>query len=104
MNYKNLKLQLAHQEDLLDSAINELTFANMQVAFLYNALNEIGAITDDKLLKEVIENYKRKRRTEIIAINDYSDYEVLLHRLAALHPRANVLVNSSHSSIIMDDI
>jgi len=86
-----------HLEDLLEEQAFNMNYSNRQLP--QNYLVSLANKTD-----KVIENYKRKRRTEIIAINDYSDYEVLLHRLAALHPRANVLINHRHSNIIMDDI
>jgi hypothetical protein len=85
-----------HLEDLLEEQAFNMNYSNRRLP--QNFLVSLANKTD-----KVIENYKRKRRTEIIAINDYSDYEVLLHRLAVLHPRANLMINHSHSHIIMDD-
>ncbi len=47
-------------DDLLKAWIGELKFSNMQNEFLLNVLDEINAMTDDKLAKWVIKNAKER--------------------------------------------
>ena len=49
-----MKNNINHKE-LLDSAINELRFANLQVEQLRSTLENVRAFTDDKLAKTTIE-------------------------------------------------
>ena len=41
---------------MLESSLSELKFEKLQVALLYNALDEIKTISDDCLVKKVIDN------------------------------------------------
>ena len=43
-------------ELMLESSLSELKFEKLQVALLYNALDEIKTISDDCLVKKVIDN------------------------------------------------
>ena len=43
-------------KQLVDSAINELKFANMEIEYLLSVIYEIDAISDDILVKSVIKN------------------------------------------------
>ena len=71
---------------------------NSNIRFHKNFLVSLAGKTD-----RVMKNYKKKRSTEIITINDYDDYGVLLQRLAERHPRDKLLLNPNHSQIILDD-
>jgi hypothetical protein len=41
-----------HYKELFETSISELRFTNMQIEFLYNALDEIRAMTTDNLARE----------------------------------------------------
>ena len=43
-------------KEMLESSIKELQFANLQVEALCNTLREIEAISEDNLVKKIIEN------------------------------------------------
>jgi len=41
-----------HYKELFETSVSELKFTNMQIEFLYNALDEIRAMTSDPLSRE----------------------------------------------------
>jgi hypothetical protein len=86
-----------HLEDLLEEQAFNMNYNNNK-RLPQNYLVSLAGKTD-----KVLENYKKKRSTEIIAINSYDDYEVLLLRLAERHPRDKVIFNYNHSRIILDN-
>jgi hypothetical protein len=86
-----------HLEDILEEQAFNMNYNNNK-RLPQNFLVSLAGKTD-----RVMENYKKKRSTEIIAINDHNDYEVLLQRLAERHPRDRLILNHNHSQIILDD-
>jgi len=44
------------QQDLLNSSINELRFAMLQILHLKSTLQEIETMTDDTLVKGIVKN------------------------------------------------
>jgi hypothetical protein len=86
-----------HLEDLLEEQAFNMNY-NSNKRLPQNFLVSLAGKTD-----RVMENYKKKRSTEIITIDSYNDYEVLLQRLAERHPRDNLILNHNHSKIILDD-
>ena len=70
-----------HLEDLFEEQAFNMNY-NSNKRLPQNFLVSLAGKTD-----RVMENYLKKRSTEIITINDYDDYEVLLQRLAERHPR-----------------
>lgn len=51
-------------KELLESAINELRFSNLQIEYLKSVINEIETITDDVLIKSVIKNTKERHNLD----------------------------------------
>ncbi len=56
MNYKKLKKEKEEVEKLLEMSLSLQRLANMNVEQLLTTLHEIGALTEDKLLKWIIRN------------------------------------------------
>ena len=54
-------------EWLIDSAIWELTFENLRVEHLLNVLDEVRALTDDKLIKKIIDHEKERDNLDKLA-------------------------------------
>ncbi len=48
------------KEQVLDASVKELTFANMQISYLFSVLDEVETFTDDVLVKKVINNSKER--------------------------------------------
>lgn len=86
-----------HLDDLLEEQAFHMNYNNNK-RLPQNFLVSLAGKTD-----RVMENYKKKRSTEIITINDYDDYGVLLQRLAERHPRDNLILNPNYSQIVLDD-
>lgn len=68
MTYNQLKKLLAKTEDLLDSAISELRFANMQKEQLLSILNELEEIGDN-ITRKVVKNWKERYHLDTIIHN-----------------------------------
>ena len=51
-------------DGIIDSAVGELRFANLQIEALYNALDEVGAMTDDPLARKVVEMAKERHNID----------------------------------------
>ncbi len=86
-----------HLDDLLEEQAFHMNY-NINKRLPQNFLVSLAGKAD-----RVMENYKKMRGTEIITINDYDDYEVLLQCLAERHPRDKLILNPNHSQIILDD-
>jgi len=86
-----------HLDDLLEEQAFHVNY-NSNKRLPQNFLVSLAGKTG-----RVMENYKKKRSTEIITINDYDDYEVLLQRLAERHPRDKLILNHNYSQIIPGD-
>ena len=63
---KQVKIKNDYQEIslLLDSAISELTFANMSISYLYSVLDEIETMTTDSITKGVVKNAKERHQMD----------------------------------------
>lgn len=66
MKKSQLKEEIHDKELLIDSAVGELRFANMQIEALYQALDEISTITTDPVTKKVAEMAKERHQTDKI--------------------------------------
>ncbi len=55
-----------HYKELNAVGIGELKFKNMKVEFLLSILNEIHAMTDDALVKGVIDNAKERNHLDTL--------------------------------------
>ena len=100
-NYSTLFIGYGGSDPRLDDLLEDQAFHmnyNSNKILPQNFLVSLAGKTD-----RVMENYKKRRRTEIITINDYDDYGVLLQRLAERHPRDKLILNPNHSQIILDD-
>jgi hypothetical protein len=75
----------SHLEDLFEEQAFNMNY-NKNKRLPQNFLVSLAGKAD-----RVMENYHKKRNTEIITINDYDDYEFLLQRLAERHPRDRLI-------------
>ena len=57
---KNKNKEIKDNEELLEIAINEHTFANLQLGFWISIIEEIEVLTDDKLLRMIINNARER--------------------------------------------
>ena len=58
-----------HYEELFTTAVSELKFKNMKVDFLLSLIYEIEELTDDNILKKVIENGLERQALDTIIHN-----------------------------------
>lgn len=84
-----------HLEDLLEEHAFYLNYSNNK-NLPQNYLVSLKSKTDT-----IYNNYQIKRRTEIIAIDSYSEYKTLLQSLQKEHPRKLKLFNSNDDNIIL---
>lgn len=84
-----------HLEDLLEEHAFYLNYSNNK-NLPQNYLVALKSKTDT-----IYNNYKIKRRTEIIAIDNYDEYKVLLQSLYNEYPRKLQLFNSNDQNIIL---
>jgi hypothetical protein len=84
-----------HLEDLLEEHAFYLNYSNNK-NLPQNYLVTLKSKTDT-----IYNNYKNKRRTEIIAIDSYDEYKVLLESLKSEFPRKLQLFNSNDQNIIL---
>ena len=95
-NYSSLFIGYEGSDPHLDDLLEEQAFHmnyNSNKIFLKNFLVSLAGKTG-----RVMENYKKKRSTKIITINDYDDYGVLLQRLAERHPRDKLILNPNQNN------
>lgn len=64
--YKAAKSMKEHYKEMYEAASGEHTFANMQIGLLESIIDEIYEITDEEIVKAVIENGKNRRELDKI--------------------------------------
>ena len=84
-----------HLEDLLEEQAFNLNYSSNKNLPL-NYLVTLKSKTDS-----IYNNYKNKRRTEIIAIDSYDDYLTLLQSLHNDYPRQPQLFNPNDPNILL---
>lgn len=65
-SYQATKEMKEHYQELFESSLGELRFEKLQVASLENIIDEIYVISDDELVKAVIENHRNRRALDKI--------------------------------------
>ena len=53
-----------HYKELFETSVSELKFKNMEIDFLYTALDEIASMTNDNLTRMVAENMKQRHQLD----------------------------------------